>query len=168
VSGAGIPSFWNMIVWGFVATLGMSTVLQGAQGLGLSRLSLPFLAGTFFTADRRKAVIVGFASYVTGGWVFALLYFLLFQTLGIYTWWLGLGTGLLHGLFLLVVVLPLLPFIHPRMASEYDSVSTSKLLEPPGFMGLNYGPGTPMTTLAGQALYGAILGGFPQLTSFLP
>jgi hypothetical protein len=167
VNSAGIPSFWNMIVWGFVATLAMSTVLQGAQGLGLSRLSLPFLVGTIFTADRRKAVIVGFASYVTGGWIFALLYFLLFQSLGIYTWWLGLATGLLHGLFLLVAVMPLLPFIHPRMASEYDSVSTTKLLEPPGFMGLNYGHGTPLTTLAGQALYGAVLGGFPQLTSFL-
>ena len=35
MSGAGIPSVWNMIVWGFVATLGMSTVLQGAQGLGI-------------------------------------------------------------------------------------------------------------------------------------
>lgn len=167
MTSAGIPSLWNMIVWGFVATLAMSTVLQGAQGLGLSRLSLPFLAGTIFTADRRKAVIVGFGFYVMGGWIFALLYFLLFQSLGIYTWWLGLATGLLHGLFLLVAVMPLLPFIHPRMASEYDSVSTAKLLEPPGFMGLNYGRGTPLTTLAGQALYGTVLGGFPQVTSFL-
>ena len=103
-----------------------------------------------------------------GGWFFALLYFLLFKTVGIYTWWLGLATGLLHGLFLLVAVMPLLPFVHPRMASEYDSVSTPKLLEPPGFMGLNYGHGTPLTTLAGQALYGAVLGGFPQLASSVP
>jgi len=167
VNSAGLPSFWNMIVWGFVATLAMSTVLQGAQGLGLSRLSLPFLTGTFFAEDRRKAVIVGFVLYVTGGWIFALLYFLLFQSLGIYTWWLGLATGLLHALFLLVAVMPLLPFIHPRMASEYDTVSTPKLLEPPGFMALNYGHGTPLTTLAGHALYGAVLGGFPQLTLFL-
>ena len=163
MSIAGIPSFWNMIVSGFVATLVMSTILQGAQGLGLSRLSLPFLAGTFFTADRRKAVIIGSVFYIMGGWIFAVLYFLLFQSLGIYTWWLGLATGVLHGLFLLVVVMPLLPFVHPRMASEYDNVSAAKLLEPPGFMALNYGHGTPLTTLAGQALYGAVLGGFPQL-----
>ena len=165
MNSAGLPSFWNMIVWGFVATLAMSTVLQGAQGIGLSRLSLPFLTGTFFAEDRRKAVIVGFVLYVTGGWIFALLYFLLFQSLGIYTWWLGLGTGLLHALFLLVAVMPLLPFIHPRMASEYDTVSTPELLEPPGFMALNYGQGTPLTTLAGHALY-APFGGFPQLTLF--
>jgi hypothetical protein len=160
-----LPSLWTMIVWGFVATLAMTIVMQGAQGLGLSRLSLPFLAGTFFTGDRRRAVVVGFAMYVVGGWIFAFLYFLLFASLGIRTWWLGLAAGLLHGLFLLVAAMPLLPFIHPRMASEYDGATMVKLLEPPGFMGLNYGYRTPVTTLAGQALYGAVLGGFPQLAA---
>ena len=164
MSIAGMPSFWSMLIWGFVATLVMTTVLQGAQGLGWSRLSLPFLVGTIFTADRRKAAVVGFVFYVMGGWIFALLYFLLFESVRIYTWWFGFATGLLHGLCLLVAVMPLLPFFHPRMASEYDTASTPKLLEPPGFMGLNYGQGTPLTTLAGQALYGTVLGGFPQLT----
>ena len=51
MTAAGLPPFWSMMVWGLVATVAMSTVLQGAQGLGLSRLSLPFLAGTFFTGD---------------------------------------------------------------------------------------------------------------------
>jgi hypothetical protein len=62
-----------------------------------------------------------------------------------------------------VAALPMLPYIHPRMASEYDGASTTRQLEPPGFMGLNYGPRTPLTTLAGQALYGTVLGGLPQL-----
>ena len=167
MTASTLPSLWNMIIWGFVATLVMTTVIQGAQGLGFSRLSLPFLAGTFFTGDRRRAVIIGFALYVTGGWVFAFLYFLLFTSLGIYTWWLGLATGLLHGLVLLVAALPLLPYVHPRMASEYDGASTIKQLEPPGFMALNYGGQTPLTTLVGQGLYGAVLGGFPQLAPLL-
>lgn len=141
----------------------MTTILQGAQGLGLSRLSLPFLAGTLFTGDRRRAVVVGFVVYVIGGWLFAFLYFALFASLGIYTWWLGALTGLVHGLFLLVCGLPLLPYVHPRMASEYDGASAIRQLEPPGFMGLNYGPRTPLTTLAGQVAYGAVLGGLPQL-----
>jgi hypothetical protein len=63
--------------------------------------------------------------------------------------------------------MPLLPFIHPRMASEYDGATRIKQLEPPGFMGLNYGYRTPATALAGQALYGAVLGGFPQLAAIL-
>jgi hypothetical protein len=167
MTGSALPSLSSMIIWGFVATLAMTTVIQGAQGLGFSRLSLPFLIGTFFTGDRHRAVIIGFAMYVIGGWIFAFLYFLLFTSLGIYTWWLGLATGLLHGLVLLVAALPVLPYIHPRMASEYDGASAVKQLEPPGFMAVNYGPQTPLTTLAGQALYGTVLGGFPQFAALL-
>jgi hypothetical protein len=160
---AALPPFWSMMIWGLIATVAMTTILQGAQGLGLSRLSLPFLAGTFFTGDRQWAVAVGFVLYVIGGWLFAFLYFLLFASLGLYTWWFGTLAGLLHGLFLLACGLPLLPYVHPRMATEYDGASTTRQLEPPGFMGLNYGRRTPLTTLAGQAVYGAVLGGLPQI-----
>ena len=158
-----LPAFWDMLIWGLLATLVMTTVLQGAQGLGLSRLSLPFLVGTFFTDDRRWAMTLGFAVYVAGGWVFASFYFFLFASVGLSTWWFGMMVGILHGLFLLVCGLPLLPYAHPRMASEYEGASMTRQLEPPGFMGLNYGSRTPLTTLAGQALYGGVLGGLVQL-----
>ncbi|MBL0405123.1 hypothetical protein JKG68_14210 [Microvirga aerilata] len=164
---ADLPPLWSMTIWGLVATVAMTTILQGAQGLGLSRLSLPFLAGTFFTGDRRWAVIIGFAFYVVGGWAFAFLYFVLFASLGLSTWWLGAGAGLLHGLFLLVCGLPLLPYLHPRMASEYDGASAVRQLEPPGFMGLNYGHRTPLTTMVGQTVYGAVLGALPQAQAAL-
>jgi hypothetical protein len=167
MTALSLPPLWSMMIWGLAATVAMTTILQGAQGLGLSRLSLPFLAGTFFTGDRRWAVIIGFVFYVIGGWVFAFLYFVLFASLGLYTWWLGAGVGILHGLFLLVCGLPLLPYIHPRMASEYDGASTVRQLEPPGFIGLNYGHRTPLTTLAGQAVYGAVLGALPQAQAAL-
>ena len=162
VTGATMPSLSNMILWGFVATMAMTTVLQGAQGLGFSRLSLPFLAGSLFTPDRRRAVVIGFVVYVIGGWAFAFLYFSLFASLHLYTWWFGMTVGLLHGMFLLVVVLPLLPYFHPRIASEYDGAAGTRLLEPPGFMGLNYGRRTPVMTLCGQAVYGAALGSLAQ------
>jgi hypothetical protein len=167
MTGAELPPFGSMLIWGLVATIAMTTVLHGAQGIGLSRLSLPFLVGTFFTGNRRWAVTVGFVFYVLGGWMFAFLYFVLFASVGIFTWWFGLVVGLLHGLFLLVAALPVLPHIHPRMASEYDGASATRQLEPPGFMGLNYGHQTPPTTLIGQGLYGAVLGGMPQLLSML-
>jgi hypothetical protein len=162
-----LPPLWSMMIWGLAGTLAMTTILQGAQGMGLSRLSLPFLAGTFFLGDRRWAVIVGFVLYVIGGWIFAFLYFVLFASLGLYTWWFGAAIGVLHGVFLLVCGLPLLPYIHPRMASEYDGATALRQLEPPGFLGLNYGPRTPLTTLLGQAVYGAVLGGLPQIAAAL-
>jgi hypothetical protein len=51
-----------------------------------------------------------------------------------------------------------------RVASEYDGASAIRQTEPPGFMGLNYGQRTPLKTLAGQAVYGAVLGGLPPIT----
>lgn len=148
-----------VLLWALVATALMTTVLQGSQGLGLSRLSLPFLFGTFVTADRGRAVLVGSLMYLAGGWAFAVLYFFIFASLGLATWWLGALLGALHGLFLLVS-LPAMAQLHPRVASEYDAPTSEPKLEPPGFMGLNYGHQTPLTTLLGQVVYGAVLGAF--------
>lgn len=156
---SGLP---QLLLWGLIATVAMTTILQGSQGLGLSRLSLPFLLGTLFTANRDRAVVWGFIAYTIGGWLFALLYFLAFSGIGIATWWFGALLGFLHGLFLLAAVLPLLPHAHPRMASEHDGPGHGYVLEPPGFFGLNYGRRTPVTTLLGQTVYGLILGAFAQ------
>jgi hypothetical protein len=156
-------SFGFLALWGLVATGAMTTILEGSQGLGLSRLSLPFLCGAFFTDDRRWALAIGFVVYTLGGWAFAFLYYALFASIGMFTWWLGALAGLAHGLFLLVCVLPLLPFGHPRMASEYHGASELRRIEPPGFLAMNYGVRTPLVTLLGQAIYGATLGGFLQL-----
>lgn len=155
----------NILLWGLVATVAMTTVLQGSQGLGLSRLSLPFLIGTMLTPHRDRAMILGFLVYTFGGWLFALLYYLIFYSLEFASAWLGAMLGLLHGVFLLVAVLPLLPHVHPRMASAYDSPTAERRLEPPGFLGLNYGRRTPITTLIGQVLYGTILGVFYEVHS---
>jgi hypothetical protein len=156
-------SLGYLVLWGLIATVAMTTILQGSLGLHWSRMSLPFLVGAFFTADRQKALVVGFAVYTIGGWLFAFLYFAIFASVKIYTWWFGAICGFLHGAILVVFALPLLPAIHPRMASEYHGVTERRQLEPPGFMGLNYGGGTPVTTLLGQILYGVVLGGFLQL-----
>jgi hypothetical protein len=157
----------QLLIWGLVATVAMTTVLQGSQGLGFSRLSLPFLVGTLFTRNRNSAMVVGFIAYTIGGWLFALLYFLFFASIGLATWWLGALLGFLHGVFLLVCALPLLPYAHPRMASEHDGPGHPYVLEPPGFLGLNYGHRTPLTTLLGQTVYGLILGGFCQLSGVI-
>ena len=159
MSGDALFHLRNVLVWGLVATTAMTTILQGSQGLGLSRLSLPFLLGTLFTGDRRLANVIGFTFYVLGGWAFAALYYLVFLVLDEKaSWWLGASLGLLHGLFLLAVGLPMLPHVHPRMASEHDGPTATRRLEPPGFLGLNYGRRTALITLLGQLVYGAILG----------
>lgn len=153
-----ITQWESLLVWGFVATSAMTVIMYGSQGMGLSRLSLPFLVGTWLSGNRTQAVVLGLVVYIAGGWIFALAYAWLFAAIGIATWWLGLLVGLLHGLFLLVVALPVLPYLHPRMASEYSAPEAGSRLEPPGFLGLNYGHRTPLITLLGMAVYGMLLG----------
>ncbi len=153
-----LAHFDYILVWGLAATAVMTTILYGSQSFGLSRLSLPFLFGTFFLANRYRAGILGFALYIVGGWLFGFFYYLLFASMQAASWGYGALIGFIHGLFLLTVVLPLLPYIHPRMATEYDGPTSKRRLEPPGFMGFNYGRRTPLTTLVGHTLYGALLG----------
>jgi hypothetical protein len=154
----------RILLWGFAATAALSAVMFGAQRLGYSRLSLPFLFGTMFTGDRSAAMAVGLTAYVLGGWLFAFIYYFLFAMIGHAGWLLGLAIGAAHGFVLLAMVLPMLPHLHPRMATEYQGPGGRRTLQPPGFLALNYGYRTPLTTILAHAIYGAILGG--QVTVF--
>lgn len=151
-----------LVVWGFVASAAMATLLEGAQLSGHTRMSLPFLFGAFISNNRRFAVIVGYVLYLLGGWAFALLYALCLGTFHVNSAWegglIGLLMGLAHGGFIVAVFLPLLPYVHPRLATDYDGAGALGLVEPPGPFGLNYGWATPFTTVFGQAVFGLIFG----------
>ncbi len=148
----------SILIWGFVATAALSAVMFGAQRLGYSRLSFPFLIGTMFTADRSAANTAGIVFYLLGGWLFAFVYYFIFASIGRTGWLVGAALGAGHGLVLLVMLLPLLPHMHPRMASEYEGPGHRRRLQPPGFLALHYGYRTPLTTILAHGIYGAILG----------
>ena len=147
-----------ILLWGFLATCAMACIQEGSQAFGLSRISFPFLIGTFFTGNRRRAEAMGFAFYIGGGWFYAAAYTWIFFLLGGPTTLLGATLGLCQGVFMLLVMLPLLPSIHPRMASPYDGPEAERRVEPPGFFALHYGVSAPLMHLLGQVAYGAILG----------
>jgi hypothetical protein len=149
----------SILLWGFMATVVLTTIMAGSQGLGLTRMSIPFILGTMFTPDRDLAGPVGFGVHMMNGWLFALLYALAFEQLGSATWWLGAGMGLVHGLFVLVTVMSFIPGVHPRMASEQHGPTPTRQLQPPGFMALNYGRRTPLVALLAHLAYGGLLGG---------
>ncbi|HEX5506838.1 MAG TPA: hypothetical protein VFW96_29765 [Thermomicrobiales bacterium] len=150
-------------LWGFVGTVVLTGLLAGSQGLGLTRMSLPFMLGTMFTPDRDRAKLVGFFVHLLNGWWLALIYAAAFQRWRRATWWLGAGIGLVHGLFVLVTVMPLLPGLHPRMASEQRGPTPTRQLEPPGFLALHYGRRTPLSVLLAHLVYGAVLGAFYEV-----
>ena len=149
----------SIMLWGFAATAAMSVVMFVSQWLGYSRLSLPFLLGSLFTGERSSANALGIVLYLLGGWLFAFMYFFIFESIGRAGWELGTLVGATQGLLMLTMILPLLPHIHPRMASEYDGPAHGRRLQPPGFFALNYGYRTPLAVIAAHALFGAILGG---------
>jgi hypothetical protein len=150
----------SILLWGFVATVVLTTVMAGSQGLGYTRMSIPFLLGTMVTPSRDRAMFVGLLVHMMNGWAFALLYALAFESWQQATWWLGAGIGLVHGLFVLTVGMPIVPAIHPRMVSEYFGPTPNRRLQPPGFLALNYGRRTPIVALASHLVYGAIMGAF--------
>ncbi len=148
---------------GFLATLAVSTMLSLSQGLGLTRMNIPYLIGTIVTSDREKARSYGFILHLLNGWIFSIVYILIFEDLHTVSWWLGLLLGLAHALFILTVGMSLMPGIHPRMASEQHGPNASRHLEPPGFMALNYGYQTPLSVFLSHAAFGAILGSLYHL-----
>lgn len=151
---------WSELAGGFVGTLVLSTMARAASEMGLTRMDLPFLLGTVVTENRRKAKAIGYAFHFALGLAFAILYGLFFATIGWSTWWLGALLGVVHGVFSsTVLVNVLLPIVHPRMGTPETAANEFALLEPPGFLMLNYGRNTFLVTLAAHIVYGAIVGG---------
>jgi uncharacterized membrane protein YagU involved in acid resistance len=153
----------SWLMWGFAATIVLSTISAATQGLGLTRMNLPYMLGTMFTPDRDKAKLYGFGVHVLTGWLFSLIYVLIFQALHETGWWRGALIGVVHAGFVLVVVMGLLPGLHPRMASEQHGPEAHNVLEPPGFLALHYGVRTPLAVVLSHVIFGMILGAFYHL-----
>ncbi|MGH7509694.1 MAG: hypothetical protein ACREMZ_09495, partial [Gemmatimonadales bacterium] len=68
------------LLWGFVATLVLTTVMAGSQGLRLTRMNLPYMLGSIFTPNRERAKLIGFAVHLVNGWIFSLGYLVAFHS----------------------------------------------------------------------------------------
>jgi hypothetical protein len=158
-------SFWGAMAGGFVGTLVLTTCLRAGSELGLTRMDLPFLLGTAFSADRTQAKAIGYGLHFVAGQAFAAMYYAVFVAIDESSWWLGAVFGLLHALFAgTALVSTLLPLMHPRMGTPNTAADSSPLLEPPGFLLMNYGPSTLLVTVFVHVVYGAIVGEFIALS----
>lgn len=157
-------SVWGAIAGGFAGTVVLTTALRAGNQLNLTRMDLPFMLGTAFTSDRTRAKALGYVFHFLVGLAFALIYYAIFLAIGQSGWWLGAIFGCVHGVFsATALVNTLLPLIHPRMGTRSTAAPTVALLEPPGFLMLNYGARTPLVSLAAHIAYGALVGGFTSL-----
>ena len=152
-------SVWAALVGGLLGTVVLTTMLRAASELNLTRMDIPFLLGTAFSGDRRRAKAIGYLLHFVAGLVFALIYWAAFSVLDEASWWLGGIFGLVHAAFAgAALVTVLLPVVHPLMGSDATSARSSPLLEPPGFMLVNYGSQTPVVSVAAHIAYGLIVG----------
>ncbi len=157
-------SLWGALAGGFVGTLVLTTALRTANEMGLTRVDLPFLLGTALTGDRARAKALGYLLHLMAGEMFALIYYAIFSAIDTSGWLLGALLGLLHGIVSAsALVNILLPAVHPRMGTTLSAADSHPVLEPPGFLLRNYGPGTPIATLLAHIAYGAIVGGFAAI-----
>jgi hypothetical protein len=150
----------SWLLWGFVATVVLTTVMAASQGLGLTRMSLPYMLGAMFAANRDRAKALGFLIHLGNGWGFSLIYVAAFHAWGAATWWRGALIGFVHAAFVLTAGMRLLPGWHPGLASEQQGPTVMRQLEPPGFLALNYGVRTPVSVIIAHLLFGTILGSF--------
>jgi hypothetical protein len=155
---------WGAVVGGLAGTLVLTTILRAASELGLTRMDIPFLLGTAVTVDRVRAKAIGYALHFVFGLLFALAYYAVFVVIDRSGFLLGAAFGVVHALFAgSALVNVLLPVVHPRMGTGFDAAGSAPMLEPPGFLLVNYGRQTPLATVLAHVAYGAIVGGFVSL-----
>ena len=149
----------SAIAGGVLGTLVLSTLAKAASEMALTRMDLPLLLGTAVTDNRRKARAIGYVFHLMLGILFAMLYAAFFRIVGHSSWWMGALLGALHAIFTATVLVNvLLPIVHPRMATSETAANEFALIEPPGFLMLNYGRSTFLVTLVVHIAYGAIVG----------
>jgi hypothetical protein len=137
----------------------LTTIVRAASELNLTRMDFALILGTMVTTDRRRARAIGYGIHFGIGLGFALLYVALFVAIHRTSWWLGALFGALHTMFLGVVVINvLLPVVHPLMGTPETAASEHALIEPPGFLMLNYGRSTFLILLLAHVAFGAVVG----------
>ena len=156
--------FASWMLWGFAATVVLTTIMAASQGLGLTRMNIPFMLGSMFTTNRDRAQPVGVLFHLVNGWLFSFVYVAAFHLwphegwLAWPQWVIGAAIGFVHAAFVLVAAMPVLPGMHPHMASATTGPRAGRQLEPPGFLALRYGVRTPVSIVLAHLAFGALLG----------
>ena len=147
------------IAAGFVATLVMTTIMRGASQFGLTRIDFALLLGTTVSDNRRKARAYGYVFHFVVGILFALAYVAFFQITSRCGRFVGALLGTVHAVFDgTVLVNVLLPVVHPRIATAETAANDIALIEPPGFLLLNYGRNSFIVALVAHIAFGIVIG----------
>ncbi len=131
---------WAALLSGFLATLIMTAMIKMSTAAGMTEMpSFELMTGSMMSGDEKTAKAVGaIVHYVMMGTiVFGLIYAFLFQTFDSASWVTGLVIGILHGLVVGLMFMPMMPSMHPRIgeAAVIEQQSGEIHLSSPGLMG---------------------------------
>lgn len=152
---------------GLVGTVVMSAMMQMAGSMGLTRMPpMHLVVGSMMSGDPRKASRIGILIHylLMGTVVFGSVYGVLFAAFDESSVAIGATIGLVHGLVVGLMGMPMMPAIHPRMSagrSVSGAVVTVEsgqvLLSAPGFLGAGWGGMTPVGMIVGHVVYGVVV-----------
>jgi uncharacterized membrane protein YagU involved in acid resistance len=109
----------SWLLWGFASTVILPSILAASQGLGMTRMNVPYLLGTIFTPDRDRAKFIGICLHFLNGWIFSLIYVAAFHALEKPTWWFGAAIGFVQPVLCWLWLYPRCQhFIHGLLTSS--------------------------------------------------
>src|SRR4051812_50142675 len=114
----------SWLLWGFLATIVLTTISAGTEGIGLTRMNFPYILGTLFTPNRDRAKFYGFWMHVAVGLVFSLIFVWIFQSLGAAGWGGGIIFWVCYPHFFFGGGFFLLPGFHPRVGGGQHGAET--------------------------------------------
>jgi len=156
------------LVAGFAGVLAMSILMRMATAMGMTRMPpIPLVLGAMMTDDAGKARTVGTVVHVLamGTIVFGLAYGGLFVAFGTAAVGAGALIGLVHGVLVGAVAIPMMPAVHPRMSSHPagpgEPVVTMDgghlMLTAPGTFTTGWGGMTPLGIAVAHTVYGVVV-----------
>ena len=130
------------IVAGLVGTAVMTALMYIAPSMGMPKMDILNMLGTMFVEPDDNAMLLGAVAHFMMGVIFAIIYVLLWTTVGIGTagWLWGLIFGVVHGLVAIVAIPIMVGNMHPR---------------PPE---MEQGPLMMMGLILGHAVFGIVVG----------
>lgn len=157
------------LVAGLVGGVVMTLMMNGAKAAGMTNMPpMPLVMGSMVSGERKTAMAMGAVAHfiVMGTVVFGLAYAALFTAFDNDAWWVGLAIGVVHGLVVGVMAMPMMPKMHPRMDDDATALPGAETVTEtpgglrvaaPGLLGSRWGGMTPVGLIMGHAVYGVVV-----------
>ena len=154
------------LIAGLTGTVIMTVIMALATAMGLTNMPpMHLVIGSMMTGQRKMASLTGMVIHliVMGSVTFGLIYAAAFVALNDASVATGAGVGLVHGIIVGAMAMPVMGWIHPRMrdTNADDGASAGRdgrvALTSPGFFGVRWGSMTPRGMIVGHVIFGMVV-----------